>query len=109
MKQIFILLVILFSMSLRAEVESEFIDDEVLSILSTTGEFIALGEISGIGGKISMNKIESFVTVANEIIPVAQAKVFIPEGKTQTLDNVQSVTKGDKILKRDDLLGVILK
>ncbi|MFZ4714703.1 MAG: hypothetical protein ACOYL6_13380 [Bacteriovoracaceae bacterium] len=112
MKNLLILITIFLSigsMNLKAEVESEMIDDEILSVLSNSGQFISFGEISGIGGKIAMNKVDSFVTIKNEIIPLAQAKVLIPAGKTQTVDNVLSVHHGDRTLKRDELLGVILK
>jgi hypothetical protein len=109
MNKILLLLILLFSINLKAEEKLIEISNEELDFLSNHGLLSFFGEVTGIGGKIAISQIDSFVTLKNEVIPLKKTAVLISQGKSPTTDNILSIKFGEIFIARNELLGVILK
>ena len=109
MNKVLFLFVILFCLNLYADVDLAQISEEELSILSERGVLSVFGEVSGIGGKIAISKVDSFVTLKNEVIPLKSASIELSSLKSPTTDNILSIKVGNLVIAREELLGVILK
>jgi hypothetical protein len=109
MNKVLLIFTLLFTLRVHAQIEVLEISEEELSILSSRGILSVFGEVTGIGGKIAISQVDSFVTQRNEVIPFKNAAIEIPKGKSPTTDNILSIKVGNVLIAREELLGVILK
>jgi hypothetical protein len=109
MSKLFLIFTLLISLNLQASDEVIELTIEEINTLSSTGILSVFGEVSGIGGKIALSRVDSFVTLKNEIIPYKNASITISQGKSSTTDNILSIRVGEISINRNELLGVILK
>ncbi len=108
MKNFLLLLVILVSVGVNAS-ELEILSEETLESLYAESKFVAFGEVTGVGGRIALNKVDSFVTIRNEVIPAANLKVILKPNAEAVLGNVSAIQQGEVVLQRKDLAGAIIK
>lgn len=81
----------------------------LFSLNSFASELLLLGELTGVGKGIAIERVESFILPTNELISSKDVTIILKNNLSNNVDSIDAINVDGNLIKSNEILGIVIQ